>query len=534
MSEAEAKPSPALPSSIFPLPPRIAYALAALSAVLYFIAFPGVIDWWPTSLVTWAPLFLALRGQPVKRATLIGLFSGFIMSWEGFWWLNEMLKNFSGFNVALCALFTTILCAYQAGRYALMGWVYARATQRGWHASLVMGAAFVCGEQLYPLLFPWYFADCVHSTPIFSQVADLGGPVFTSLLLMGSSIAIEELIAARMMKRPPERRVVIIGLAMTIFSAVYGFARMKQIDARAQIAPPVHIGYVQGNLGLMQNYTRPDEAMNRHMRMTRELEKKGVELIVWSESSVTHAVPAQNYQTAYKAYLGRRLKTPTIFGGILFDADAGEDMHKARLYNTALATNAQGDIVGRYDKEFLLAFGEYLPLGETFPILYEWSPNSGRFTPGTDPSPVPIQTQDGSHEVSVMICYEDIIQSYANRMISKAKPELLVNMTNDAWFGNTSEPWEHLALSQFRAIEHHRYFIRATNSGVSAIIDPVGRVMIHSTPFTQASGDAIAHWMKESTVYEFVGDLPVWLMTLLAIAGCFVRRKSALARLEKA
>jgi apolipoprotein N-acyltransferase len=527
MSEAPAKASVSEPvaPSIFPLPLHIALALAVLTAVLYFIAFPGVIDWWPTALVTWVPLFLALRGQTPKRAARIGLAAGFVMSWEGFWWLNEMLKNFSGFGVGLCALFTTILCLYQAGRYALMGWVYARATARGWPASIVMAGAFVCGEQLYPLLFPWYFADCVHSTPIFSQVADLGGPVFTSLLLLGSSVAIEEMVAARLMKRALDRRVVIAGFSATMFSAIYGFARMKQIDARAQTGEAIHIGFVQGNLGLMQNYTRPDEAMSRHLRMTRDLEKKGVELVVWSESSVTHAVPASDYQAAYKAYVGRRLHTPTIFGGILFDVPRGGDRSKARLYNTALATDANGDIVGRYDKEFLLAFGEYLPFGETFPILYEWSPNSGRFTPGTDPDPVPIETKSGTHQASVMICYEDIIQSYVNRMVSKAHPELLVNMTNDAWFGDTSEPWEHLALSQFRAIEHHRYFIRATNSGVSAIIDPVGRVMLHSQPFTQATGDAIVHFMKDTTVYEYVGDAPVWLITILALAGCFVRRK---------
>ncbi len=513
-------------ASVFPLPMKIALPLAALSAVLYFIAFPGVIDWWPTALITWPPLFLAFRGQTVKRSMLIGLFAGFIMSWEGFWWLNEMLKNFSGFNIFLCGLFTTILCAFQAGRYAMMGWIYARASQRGWPAAIVMGGAFVASEQLYPLLFPWYFADCVHSTPVFSQVADLGGPVFCSLLLLGSSIALEELLAAKLMKRAASARVVVAGFAMTLFSAGYGWIRMKQVDARALASEPLHIGWVQGNLGLMQNYTRPEEALERHLRMTRDLQKKGVDLTIWSESSVTHSAPANNYQASYKAYLGRRLAgMPVIFGGIIFEPNA--DREHARLYNTALAINSSGDVVGRYDKEFLLAFGEYLPLGETFPILYEWSPNSGRFTSGTSLDPIPVRTQSGKHDVSVLICYEDIIQSFTNRMVAHANPELLVNMTNDAWFGDTSEPWEHLALSQFRAIEHHRYFVRATNSGVSAVIDPVGRVIQHSKTFQQDSGDAIVHWMQSSTVYEFVGDWPVWLMTLAAIAAAFFTKKRA-------
>jgi apolipoprotein N-acyltransferase len=516
--------------SVFPLPLKWALPLAALSAVLYFIAFPGVIDWWPTALVTWPPLFLALRGQTVKRATWIGLFSGFIMSWEGFWWLNEMLRNFSGFNVALCALFTTILCAYQAGRYAFLGWLYARATQRGWHASLVMGAAFVASEQLFPLLFPWYFADCVHSTPIFAQVADLGGPVFCSLLLLGTSIALDEVIAARLQKRALDARAVAAGVLATAFSAVYGFVRIRQVDAAAQASPPLHVGWVQGNLALMQNYRDKETALSRHLRMTRELEKKNVELVIWSESSVTHAAPASHYQADYKSYVGRLLRVPTIFGGILYDFDTRSvdprtGRHRTKFYNTAIDIDARGNVVGRYDKEFLLAFGEYIPLGETFPVLYDWSPNSGRFTPGTSLDPLPVETESGTHNVSVLICYEDIIQSFTNRMVSHAHPELLVNMTNDAWFGDTSEPWEHLALSQFRAVEHHRYFVRATNSGVSAVIDPVGRLIQHSKTFQQDSGDALVHWMKSSTVYETVGDAPVWLITLLALFAAFVRKE---------
>jgi apolipoprotein N-acyltransferase len=276
----------------------------------------------------------------------------------------------------------------------------------------------------------------------------------------------------------------------------------------------------------MQVYREKETAMARHLRMTHELEKKGVELVIWSESSVTHAAPTDNYKTEYKNYVGKQLGIAAIFGGILFEPEASPDIKKhPRVYNSAIGSDAQGNITGRYDKEFLLAFGEYLPFGETFPVLYEWSPNSGHFTSGTALDPIPVKTDSGTHNVSVLICYEDIIQSYTNRMVSYADPELLVNMTNDAWFGDTSEPWEHLALSQFRAIEHHRYFIRATNSGVSAIIDPVGRVIVHSGTFRQETGDAIAHWMHGRTVYEVVGDVPVWLMTLITIAGAFVRRK---------
>ena len=543
MSEAAPSPTPAptLASKLFPLPLKVALPLAFAEAFLYFIAFPGIIDKWPTVLVTFTPLLLAWHRQSVKRATWIGLFAGFVMSWEGFWWLNEMLRNFSGFNVALCALFTTILCAFQAGRYGFMGWLYARANERGWPAPLVAAGAFVASEQLYPLLFPWYLADCVHSTPIFAQSADIGGPVFCGLLLFGSSLGLFEVVVSRLEKRAMDMRVVVGGFLATGLSAVYGFVRVRQVDAQALAGDPVHVGFVQGNLGLMQNYTDPRTAMARHLRMTNELRQKGVDLVVWSESSVMTGASESHYKEVYKQTVGKVVGMPTIFGGLIFSDEMLQ--HRGQhgpMYNTALSTNAKGDITGRYDKQFLLAFGEYLPLGDTFPVLYEWSPNSGHFTPGKslEPLPVEIVKKEGAppetHQVSVLICYEDIIQSFVNRMVAHANPELLVNMTNDAWFGDTSEPWEHLALSQFRAVEHHRYFVRATNSGVSAIIDPVGRVMVHSKPFDEEHGDAIVHWMRSSTIYETVGDTPVWLVSGLAVAAAFVKRKKKQKKAEPA
>jgi apolipoprotein N-acyltransferase len=102
--------------------------------------------------------------------------------------------------------------------------------------------------------------------------------------------------------------------------------------------------------------------------------------------------------------------------------------------------------------------------------------------------------------------------------------ELIVNMTNDAWFGNTLEPWQHLALAKFRAIEQRRFLIRSTNSGISAFVDPTGKMLSHTGPFVEA---ALAHpiaWLKMTTVYRIIGDFPWWLVTGLSFAGAFFRR----------
>ena len=123
-----------------------------------------------------------------------------------------------------------------------------------------------------------------------------------------------------------------------------------------------------------------------------------------------------------------------------------------------------------------------------------------------------------------LVCYEDILPEFTNQAVRHADPELLVNMTNDAWFGDTLEPWQHLALAQFRAIEHRRYLVRGTNSGVSAVVDPVGRVVVHSGTFAVEAISATIHWMRSRTVYEWIGDWPWLIVSLLSLGAAFRRR----------
>jgi apolipoprotein N-acyltransferase len=271
--------------------------------------------------------------------------------------------------------------------------------------------------------------------------------------------------------------------------------------------------------------------MNRHMKLTNDLKKDGVDLVVWSETSVMHALPANAYKDAVRDNVGRRLGVPAIVGSVLIDRVGGARQYV--LYNSALSTNFRGEVTGRYDKEYLLTFGEYLPFGDAIPKLYEWSPNSGRFSPGTSLEPLVVPDKDGhEHKVTTLICYEDILPSFTRAAVNHAngESELIVNMTNDAWFGDTMEPWEHLALAQMRAIEHRRYLVRSTNSGVSAIVDPAGRVLMHTKTFEQETLRAKIHWMRASTVYEALGDIPWWLASLAVGLMAFVTKRSKNAK----
>jgi apolipoprotein N-acyltransferase len=220
--------------------------------------------------------------------------------------------------------------------------------------------------------------------------------------------------------------------------------------------------------------------------------------------------------------VSRRIGAPAIFGAVV--VKRVPDEREYVLYNTAVASDETGAITSRYDKQYLLTFGEYLPFGDTFPVLYKWSPNSGHFSRGTSLDPLLLDVGGAKHPVSMLICYEDILPEFTNDAVRHADPELLVNMTNDAWFGDTVEPWEHLALAQLRAVEHRRYLVRGTNSGVSAVVDPVGRVVAKSGTFRQEAISSAIHWMKGRTVYERIGDWP-WLLVSIALGiGAFRRR----------
>jgi apolipoprotein N-acyltransferase len=262
-------------------------------------------------------------------------------------------------------------------------------------------------------------------------------------------------------------------------------------------------------MSLMGKRHDKQEGLRRHLDLTRKLLAEGpLDLVVWSETSVVSTVRADEAEFEYPRRFTRALGTAAIFGAVLYKEV--QDERKYVLYNSALLSDRSGAIKGRYDKTFLLAFGEFLPFGDRFPVLYEWSPNSGRFTPGTSLDALPLD----DHRVSVHICYEDVVPSFVNKMMRKDPADLLVNITNDAWFGDSTEPWIHLALSKFRAIEQRRYLVRSTNSGVSAVIDPVGRVVRHSGTYRQEAIRSEIAWLQGRTVYRTLGDAPWWILTL--------------------
>jgi apolipoprotein N-acyltransferase/photosystem II stability/assembly factor-like uncharacterized protein len=195
-----------------------------------------------------------------------------------------------------------------------------------------------------------------------------------------------------------------------------------------------------------------------------------------------------------------------------------------RSYNSAMLLDGQGQVLGRYDKTYLLIFGEFIPFGEYFPQFYEWLPEASHFYPGTSVETFAFE----GHQLGVMICYEDILPSFARKVAGK-DPNVLINVTNDAWFGKTSEPYLHLALSIFRTVENRLWLVRSTNTGVSAFVDAVGRVVQQTRLEDPEILVQDVPMLRTWTPYREYGDLFAYacfiVFAVLAVPALARRRK---------
>jgi apolipoprotein N-acyltransferase len=238
--------------------------------------------------------------------------------------------------------------------------------------------------------------------------------------------------------------------------------------------------------------------------MSAELERAGAELVVWPETAYPHYLPrgATRDQPGRRA-VRRGFAAPVLFGALSVDPA------RRRRYNSAYLLDREGRLVGPADKNELLVFGEYIPFYDDLESLQRAFPDAWNFTPGDAPGVL----ISGELRAGVLNCYEDILPGYV-RALARRRPNLLVNLTNDAWFGDTSEPAQHAATARFRAIEHRVDLVRAVNSGVSTVVASTGAVVASTDVSVRAATLAAVRLTPAGTVYTAVGDSFSWALTL--------------------
>jgi apolipoprotein N-acyltransferase len=204
---------------------------------------------------------------------------------------------------------------------------------------------------------------------------------------------------------------------------------------------------------------------------------------------------------------------------IQFGSDQIERGPMPRLYNAAFLVGPDRQTAAVYRKMQLVPFGEFIPLQRWISFLSPLVGDLGTFAAGEDVVLLPV----GTHNVSTAICYEVIFPGLARRAVEKGS-ELLTTITNDAWYGRTSAPYQHWALASMRAIEQGRYLARAANTGISGAVDPYGRVVGKSAIFEQVGLVVEVRFLQGRTIYSRIGDVAAYAsLALTALALIVVR-----------
>jgi apolipoprotein N-acyltransferase len=204
-----------------------------------------------------------------------------------------------------------------------------------------------------------------------------------------------------------------------------------------------------------------------------------------------------------------------LFGSPAYRRDAG----KTSYLNSVFLLDAKGREKGRSDKVHLVPFGEYVPVKKFLPFIDKLVVGIGDFSPGVI-NPLPLN----GHQLGVLVCYEAIFPELARESVRQGS-DLLVNVTNDAWFGNSSAPWQHLAMVRFRAVENRVWVARAANTGISAFIAPSGQVLAATSLFVAGTATVEVGLGARPGLYARTGDLIPMLFAVIAVLWLVQTRK---------
>ncbi len=489
--------------------------IAAVSGgLLGFLGYVGIGQFYLEWLFL-LPLLWAISGQTPGRAFLLGWVTGIVGHACAFHWVITMLREFADLSLPLAGMVLLLLAAANGIIIAAWAWamrVISRGT--GWDVAWLSPVVWTAAEKFWPEIFPNYIGASQYRISFVTQIADLTGILGVSFLLIYLNSTIYAVIERKRNRHPHPWRPAAVFAAVLVMVLAYGAVRIPMVDRDASSAGSLAVGVVQTNRGAGDKHFDAGLFLREHQELSRDLIKgQPLDLIIWPESVLGMNFTSRE-GTVPESLLGD-LKTPLLFGAILYTTEGGE----RRIYNSAVLVDKTGRIAGTYDKMVLVPFGEYIPFGDVFPQFYSWSPYSGRIWSGENRSPLRLD----NHDLSVNICYEDIFPGQIRMLMQggpdRRIPEALFNLTNDSWYGDTIEPMEHLVLASFRSIEHRRSLVRATNTGISAIVDPVGRIDHRTVQWTRASLAGRIPLMRGRTVYAVLGDWLGWVCAVITLVG---------------
>ncbi len=456
----------------------------------------------------------SLRGTSTSKGLTLGFLGWGAAAAAGLYWMSAVTWVGYGLLIFYFALFGAIF-----GMVAVL--LRAGSGSRSW--TLLVPALWTAMEYARAKLFtgfPWMLSGSLFAdVPWATNVADIGGVYLVSFACV--------LLTCVLVCRKPARRLLRLAAVLGIAGTCVGYGAFRNLTASRE-AQILRVAAIQPKIPFKVGPRKNFKAqLAEQLGLSAKIAPGDVDLIIWSETMVPGSLLEQVQPIL--APLAREKKCYLLAGGVVRQKDkAGRGTGVA--FNSAVLISPEGKMVGRYDKRHLVPFGEYVPLEGRLPGAGRIFELIGTiFTPGPAHQKLP---EVRTVPLGVNICFEDVFPSIA-RDDAKRGARVLVNLTNDSWFKDTtSEARQHLALSALRAAETRRPLLRATNTGISALITPDGQVTVPEHGGLWDKGVVrmdVPVAPTSTTGYMISGDLFAWLCaaaTVLGLAAGMIRKKA--------
>ena len=465
---------------------RNPYFLAALSGLLLWLSFPGGGEILPLLFVALVPLLCCLESGGARRAALCGLLAGVVHFMALLYWIIFVLGTYGGlaWYISIPALF--LLALYMSCYFVIFA-VLARAILKTFPAAAALW--------LLPMLwmgldwlrcimfagFTWMdLGYSLYKIPMAIQIADLFGHYGVTFLIL----VINMLLFLLLKLRPSGRNLALLLVPVCIlFGSAALYSQQRLAEVKKQLAdsatPRITIGVVQGNIDQGSKWSPSQQAstVQTYLDLSRSLMKEQPPaLIAWPET----ALPFYPVNNKYMGPISRLVQEQDIAlltGAPWYEILDRKDK-KVLFYNSALLLGPDGDFHGKYYKTHLVPFGEYVPLQQYLPFLAPLVKAVGDFRVGTIEHPITWKQA----KAGILICYESVFPEISRQWV-KTGANVLINLTNDAWYGKSSAPYHSLAMAVFRAVETRRSLVRSANTGISTFITPAGTIELQSELF---------------------------------------------------
>ena len=465
-----------------------------------------------------------------RQSLILGISFGMVSGVGRVYWLAETLERFGNLSrpeaLLTSGLLILYLSLYPASFFCICRRLSCRTPLLPWIAAAVW--TLLEWAQTWIITgFPWELLGYSQylNRPL-RQVASLTGVYGVSFVVVLVNAALSQLLAAR-------RRVLATSLpiaALILAVLVYGHSRYASLRSEALSARPfpssaaeLKVGIIQGSVTQDVKW-KPDRARaitQRYADLTRQLAAaEPLDLVVFPET----ALPYWFLDDRFSAYreqieqLARDVGAPILVGSLEMDRIEG----KPKVYNRAFLLDREGEVVDSSDKVHLVPFGEYLPMPWLFQYLEGLIAESGPFAPGAGHKVLSLPQANAT--LGVFICYESIFPGIP-RTLADMGATVLVNTTNDAWFGRTAAPYQHLSMAVFRAVETGRPLIRAANTGISCAISPAGDIS-HATQLFETTAFSVAVVPRSTpTFYTRHGNIFLAACALFLLGTCAAARR---------